>query len=57
MSESGQVSFHATDPDDDSGFAYTCQVDTGPVAPCSSPFTYSGLDLASATNPENGAVS
>jgi len=50
----GQISFHATDPDDASGFSYTCQLDGGTVSPCSSPYTYSGL--TSGANPHTLVV-
>lgn len=39
----GSITFHATDPDDTSGFTFTCQLDNGTAAPCTSPFAYSGL--------------
>jgi hypothetical protein len=39
----GSVTFHATDPDDSSGFTFTCSLDSAAAAVCTSPFTYSGL--------------
>src|SRR5581483_6180400 len=39
---SGQITFHATDPDDNT-FTDQCSLDGAPVAPCSSPYSFSGL--------------
>jgi len=38
---SGSIAFHAADVDDSSGFSFTCQLDGGTAASCTSPYPYS----------------
>jgi hypothetical protein len=37
------VAFHASDPDDSSGFTFSCQLDSQPATACTSPQTYPNL--------------